>query len=120
MGPKGTPNKSEIQGRMSTVTYLMKATFSAVTGIAAIDNGFDDDGNADGTKELISVDQATEINDLIKETDTKLKVFLKVAKAESVEAIPQSSYPMLIKQLKNKKEKMEKEKTKEREPGQEG
>ena len=49
-GPKGNQVMTEMHARLSCLTYLMKATFSAVVGIAAMDSKFDDDGNAAGGK----------------------------------------------------------------------
>ena len=106
-GPKGGSVKTMIHGRMSTVTHLMRTTFSAVTGIGSIDPEFDDDGNAAGKKlEYISTDQVTEINDLLKETGANKLKFFAIAKSQSTETILQSAYPMLIKQLKAKRDNM--------------
>jgi hypothetical protein len=105
-GPLDTSgSKNPLQQYKSTRTYLKKDSYAAITGIASGDQ--DDDGNKSGAgAELISTDQATEINDLITETGSNLKVFLKVAKAESVETILTSAYPMLIKKLNKKKSDM--------------
>ena len=46
---------TKTHARMSALTYAMKATFSAVVGIAAIDPKHDDDGNlagAGGNKDI--------------------------------------------------------------------
>ena len=117
-GPKGADVKTEIHGRMSTVTHLMRTTFSLVTGIGAIDPQFDDDGNAAGKSNdrPINIDQQTVINDRIKEIYTDSgKLFLKWLKVGSVEEIPSSLYDTAINGL-NKAEAKKKEALK-REPG---
>jgi len=86
-----------------------------VTGLAA--KGMDVENPPD--LEFITEAQAKEINDLLKKTSADVPKFLKVAKAESVKTISSKMYPMLIKQLKDKKH-WQSEKAKEREPGQEG
>ncbi len=49
-GAKGGQVMTKTHARMSALTYAMKATFSAIVGIAAIDPIHDDDGNAAGGK----------------------------------------------------------------------
>lgn len=116
-GPKGEPNKTEIHGRMSTLTYLMRATFSAVTGIAAIDDKFDDDGNVAGQGESINEKQLSQIVDMLndvnaddKDTNTFLKVLSGKGRTEikTLKSIPASLFDLAVKLLKNKKEQMEK------------
>jgi len=104
-GPLDTSgSKNPLQQYKSTRTYLKKESYAAITGIASADT-VDDDGNSSGN-DAITEDQATEINDLIKETGSNLKVFLKVAQAEDVASIRASKYPLLIKQLHTKRDKM--------------
>jgi hypothetical protein len=104
-GPLDTSgSKNPLQQVKSTVTYLRKATFEAITGIAS--GSADDDGNLSEPIEYINADQVTEINDLIKETKSNLKIFLKVAHAESVETIVDKDYRNLLNQLETKKKKI--------------
>jgi hypothetical protein len=100
-GPDKTGSKNSIQAIGSTISYLQRYTLLALTGLAAHD--MDDDARSAEPPELISDDQVIEINDLLTETNSNLKVFLKVAKANSVPEISQSTYPMLIKKLNKKK-----------------
>jgi hypothetical protein len=99
----GGNSKNPIQQIKSTITYLRAATFEAVTGIAAIDESImDDDGNTAGS-EYITIDQATEINDLIKETNSNREKFLKYMKASSVETIMAADYNRAKIALENKR-----------------
>lgn len=109
--PDLSGSKNPIQAMGSTISYLERYTLLALTGLATVDQ--DDDGRNGVTAECISTDQVTEINDLIKETGADKVKLLKVVKAESVEKILQSSYKMLIKLLKKKRDNM-------RQPGGEG
>ncbi len=118
----GKRSRNALQDIKSTFTYLRGATCEAILGVAGTEGTQDDDGNAAGKNaEYISTDQVTEINDLIKETGANRLKFFAVAKTDSTEKILQSAYPMLIKQLKDRQDKLLKEKqAKTREPGQEG
>lgn len=78
-GPQGTANKTEIHGRMSTLTYLMKATYSAVVGVAAIDERFDTDGNSPEDKTPIDEKQLSQITamlDDVNATKAETKKFI--------------------------------------------
>lgn len=124
-GPKGGDVKTVIHGRMSTVTHLMRTTFSAVTGVGSVDPEFDDDGNMAGgkVKEYINEDQQTVITDRINEIYSDGgKRFFKWMKIESVDQIPADKYKDAIWGLDdaaNKKAEIEAKKA-QREPGQEG
>ena len=100
-GPIDTSgSKNPLQQVKSTVTYLRKATFEAITGIATSDPIADDDGNSSGSVEYISIDQQTEINDAIAELYTDGgKKFMEFLKVESVETIPAKRYKETISAL---------------------
>ena len=117
-GPIDTSgSKNPLQQVKSTVTYLRKATFEAITGIATSDPIADDDGNSSGSVEYISIDQQTEINDYFDELYTDNgKKFLKWLGAESVDTIPIKDYKKAIDSLKDIKAERKKPK---REPGDE-
>lgn len=122
-GPKGGIAKTEMHGRMSTLTYLMRATFSAATGIAAIDNRLDDDGNlgSGATSSNISEDQIKEINKLIIDSKINVPVFLKSLKVDDIKNLPAGKYNDAISTLKSKIKKMPKAAPQPmREPGEEG
>lgn len=103
-GADTSGSKNAIQAIGSTVSYLERYTILSLTGLATYD--MDDDGQNAETTEFITEAQVKEINDLLAETSADVSKFLKVAKAESVETISVKMYPMLIKQLKTKKDKM--------------
>ena len=113
--PDVSGGKDELKAVASTNTLQQRITLLGVTGLAA--KGMDVENPPD--LEFITEAQAKEINDLLKKTSADVPKFLKVAKAESVKTISSKMYPMLIKQLKDKKH-FQSEKAKEREPGQEG
>ena len=99
----GGGSKNPIQQIKSTRTYLQVATFEDVTGTASSDDS-DDDGNKAGKDpEYINTDQVTVINDLIKETGANKKLFLRWAKAESVETILATKYQFAEDELNRKK-----------------
>lgn len=62
--PDSSGKKNSIQAIGSTVTYLQRYTFTAITGLAAKDQ--DDDGGGGGTA-VLTVDQATAIKDKIED-----------------------------------------------------
>ena len=108
-GPLDTSgSKNPLQQVKSTVTYLRKATFEAIIGIATSDRTSDDDGNAAG--EYINEKQISSIVDFINEKEANQTLFLKYMKAESLETILASDFGKAIKALKAKKKPM-------REPG---
>ena len=104
-GPQGAAVKTEIHGALSTVTHLMRATFSAATGIAAIDPEFDDDGNLAGAGAYISEDQAKKLNALMEETKINKTVFLKSLKVEEIEKLPLMKFKKALSTLEAKKKK---------------
>jgi len=100
-GPLDTSGqKNPLQQIKSTVTYLKKATFEAITGIASSDD--DDDGNGAGGVTYIDEKQLSAIMDYIGNPDYKIQVkaFLGYMKAESVEKILSSDYQKAIAALK--------------------
>lgn len=105
VGPQGKVNKTPMHGRMSAVTYLMRTTFSAVVGIAAIDSRFDDDGNIGSGEsgDVIDDDQFKNIQALLSETNTKEGFFCKAMKIESIDKMPTSMYANAVKILEGKR-----------------
>jgi len=101
-GADNSGSKNSIQAIGSTITYLERYTLLALTGLAAHD--MDDDGIVTEDIEYITVDQQTEINDLIAETETNKEKFLDWANVESVEKILMKHYAATIKPLKAKQE----------------
>jgi len=106
LGPPDTSgSKNPLQQIKSTVTYLRKATFEAVTGIATTDKGSDDDGNSAGSPvEYITDQQFADIQSLIAEVDANEKAFCKYMKIESVDKMPSTMYETAIKKLEQKRD----------------
>jgi hypothetical protein len=95
--PDTSGSKNSIQAIGSTVSYLQRYTFMAITGLAAKDQ--DDDGRK---AEVITADQATVINDKLKESNANKPAFFSWLKVESVEAIAVTDYARAIEMLDNK------------------
>lgn len=111
--PDDSGSKNSIQAVGSTISYLERYTLLALTGLATYD---DDDGVSTGDgPEYISVEQATVINTLLKETGSKIDAFLKYVKAESVDKIMATDFQKAKSALDEKKNAV-KSKT-QREPG---
>lgn len=104
--PDESGSKNSIQAVGSTISYLERYTLLALTGLATHD--MDDDSNGAGTgPEYITEEQVTEINGLLKETNSNVKAFLSgVMKAESVEKIFASDYNKAKTAIAEKKKKM--------------
>jgi len=85
-----TGNKNSIQAIGSTVSYLQRYTVLSLTGLATEDQ--DDDAISAGKPvQYLSEKQCVEIREMIKSIDGLTEeVFLKWAKKESIEAIPES------------------------------
>jgi len=106
-GPLDTSgSKNPLQQVKSTVTYLRKATFEAITGIATSDRTSDDDGNAAG--EYINEKQVKILEKLLKEKSIDRSMFLAWAEVEKIEEILAGNYNEALIALK-KKEKPERE-----------
>jgi len=95
-------SKNPLQQVKSTVTYLRKATFEAITGIASSNPTDDDDGNAAADVGYISVDQQTEIEELIKETKSNKAKFLEFMGVSAIDEITQPKYGKAVAALKAK------------------
>ena len=94
--PDSSGKKNAIQQVSSTVSYLERYTYLAITGLSTSDSN-DDDGV--GFEPLISAKNANEIKSLIEKNGTDEKVFLAYAKAENIESIPEKIADKLIKML---------------------
>lgn len=94
--------KNPLQARISTVTYLERATLKAALGLA--ERGDDDDGAAIGGNEAIDDEQVLAIEqaieDAIAATSAKSEIykanFLKFMKTESIGAIRAKDYRKAI------------------------
>ena len=84
----GSGSKNPLQQIKSTTTYLRKATFEAITGIASSDNPADDDGNSSSEKKFIDDKQKSIIVDMFNSlelNDVQKNSFFKTAGIEKDE-----------------------------------
>jgi hypothetical protein len=99
--PDTSGSKNAIQAIGSAVTYLQRYTLKAALGLAA---SKDDDAAAVGNgPDVISSEQAIEIEDLLKETGAKRDAFLGWLKVETVLDIPVRHFARAVAALKEKK-----------------
>lgn len=111
-GPADTTgSKNAIQAIGSTLTYLQRYTLVQALGLAA---AADDDGNAAGMGELISEEQARNLNELIDEVgdasvegsvELYRKNFLKFMKAKTVTDIRAKEYQKAIDVINSTRQK---------------
>jgi len=99
-GPVDTSgSKNALQQIKSTATYLRKATFEAITGIASSDG--DDDGN--GAVEYISNKEHHTITDMILAKGVNEAKFLEYMATDSVEHIKACDFKKAMEALRAKK-----------------
>lgn len=98
--PDTSGSKNSIQAIGSTVSYLQRYTFTAITGLAAKDQ--DDDGRSVVDGEKITEKQAADIEALISEVGADKPAFLAYVGAEKVEAIPAVKFADCVKKLRAK------------------
>jgi len=82
------------------------ATKYAMLKLFSIETGESDESRQEQKPALINEDQATEINDLLEETDTDKNRFLKYVGVSKVERIPANAYQNVITQLHAKRDKI--------------
>ena len=111
-GPPDTGGaKNVLQARISTVTYLERATFKAACGLA--EQGDDDDGRG-GKRAVeepatITDEQVAEIQRRIVETDTDIPTFLRFFGVERLNDLPSKRYDEAARTLARKAAKMAKD-----------
>jgi len=95
-GPPDTGGaKNAIQARASSVSYLEKYTFKAITGLA--DEGDDTDGNVKKTAYgTISEEQVLEIDEALENTKSDKTAFLEYMGVDQVMDIPADKYKKAI------------------------
>jgi len=90
--------KNPLQARISTVTYLERATFKAACGLA--EQGDDDDGQSAGaTTGTVSAAQVEELRKLIDQTDTDIAKFCATFKIEALPELPASAFDAAAKSM---------------------
>lgn len=98
-GPPDTGGaKNALQARISTVTYLERATFKAACGLA--EQGDDDDGKAAGPPAVLSEDQLKELQDYIDQNDLAPSKILTKLGVASLEEIPAKEFDRLMTMLR--------------------
>lgn len=104
-GPIDTSgSKNPLQQVKSTVTYLRKATFEAITGIATCDPSEDDDGNSAGSPP-INDSQYSSLIDMMNEVGADETKFCKFLRVNSLTDLPASRFDEAWKALEAKKAK---------------
>jgi len=112
-GPIDTSGaKNPLQQVKSTVTYLRKATFEAITGVASSDSNGDDDGNSAGGG-FVDEKQLKQISDMINSKNVDVVQFLGYMGVEATDEIPAKDFTKAMIALRKAKG----QKKKEREPG---
>ena len=103
VGPKGTPNKTPLHGKVSSVSYLRRMLEGMVFGVVA--SGQDDDGNAGGGDPVavITSDQAADLKALCSEVGADEERFLKWLRVESWETIPEHWHEAAVRALEAKR-----------------
>lgn len=101
--PDSSGKKNNIQAIASTITYLERYTFLAITGLATRDMQ-DDDAETAEPEELITEKQAADIRALIEEVGIKESEFLRVAKHDLIEAIPAHRYAAAVGMLERRRD----------------
>ena len=92
--------KSPLQARISTITYLERATFKAATGLA--ERGDDDDG-AGPTSEPITAEQLANLRKEIQTAGADEDAFCKWLRVETLADLPASRFWDAVKGLQVKK-----------------
>lgn len=105
-GPPDTGGaKNALQARISTVTYLERATFKAACGLA--EQGDDDDGSGGSSNDAkVNDEQLRELRALISETGTDIEKFCEVGHIEDLPHMLASDFADAKRLLEAKKRKM--------------
>lgn len=93
--------KNQLQARISTVTYLERATFKAACGLA--EQGDDNDG-ASGKKAEgnIAPEQLADLRDLIDRAEADVAKFCEAFKIEALPDLPSGAFDAAAKSLRMK------------------
>jgi hypothetical protein len=97
----GSGSKNPLQQIKSTTTYLRKATFEAITGIASSENDNDDDGN--GAVAYITDKELSTIVDMINAKEVNEDKFLEYMGAESLKTIKADDFKKAMVALRSAK-----------------
>lgn len=101
-GPPDTGGaKNILQARISTVTYLERATFKMACGLA--EQGQDDDGAGGSSGDVITAEQVAVIRGLLDETNSDTAKFCQVMKVDGLPSIPAGKFNDAVAKLNAKK-----------------
>lgn len=92
--------KNALQARVSTLTYLERATFKAATGLA--EQGDDNDGRAGSKGDAITEDQVGDLVAHMESVGANKPQFLKYFKIEALPDLPASRYQEAVNMLNAK------------------
>lgn len=95
MGPKGTPNKTAIQGFSSSMTYGQRIITRLVFNIVI---GDDTDGNGP----TLSKEQIDQIEKRMKDVGTNKEQFLEFWRVKSLNKMPSFNFPVIMDMLERK------------------
>ena len=101
--PDTGPGRNSIQARVSTLTYLERATFKAATGLA--EQGDDNDGRGGARQkdgELITEAQLSNLRIMIEQSDADIERFCKAMKIKGLPDMPAARYDFAVSQLNRK------------------
>lgn len=100
--PDSSGKKNAVQQRGSTITYLQRYTMIGGLGIAAADTDID---ARLSRGEVITDQQAADLQALLDETGSDKAKFLAFLGVESLDAIPAAKYQQAVKAIERKKRK---------------
>ncbi len=101
--PDESGSKNSIQALGSTITYLQRYSLLSVTGLAAAED--DDDGAASEVIELITDNQALDLQALAEEVGADKTKFLAFLNVEKLADLPKKRLQEAVQALKNKAKK---------------
>lgn len=100
-GMKGTPNKTETHGAMSSASYGRRALEAMIFNVVFTDQ--DDDGNAAAIQEFITAQQAADLRALAQEVGADEARFLRYLRADAFESILAQHYDRAVSALEQKR-----------------
>ena len=102
MGPKGTPTKTVLHGRGSTMTFLRRYLLFGIFNVVLRDKGSDDDGNRGGAR-YITPQQAAELEALLTEVKADRALFLRYFQIEDTTEMETEKLVRAINMLNEKR-----------------
>jgi hypothetical protein len=105
-GPKGTPNKTPVQGLGSSVSYLRRYLTCMIFNVVLTNEDNDGNRQARVAPGRLSLEQLAELSDLMRQTRTEEAKFLShmAPTLRSIEDAPAADFPRLRNALLTKKD----------------